>query len=473
MTESVPSPDPSADTAAVARLAPAMRLAFWTLVVETGVSLLIRVLNWYMFSLPSETFERWMRPIWGFNALADICVMSVFAFVSLRLASASTPPHRRLATAAAMFFVGRGLLAVFNMVALLAALRTPSFLTSPLTVLAYVLFYGSWGLLLAGLGTGAKAWGFRFPLIPGGVALLFSIAGALVGTYWRSLIEVPLQDRPGGLWLPYVRDALSYSSTLVLAAVFFLSRSRLLRARDGLVAELKRASSPEWRAASEGLTLYRGALLARIAVMLIGTPLLFLASRSGEQEPSLGLLKVMTLGTLACGLAALVGLFGYSKIPESSGARGHARSALGLGLTGGVFDVWAVILIFRLSGSVSAAFTYMDQAPWVEAGAQTAGLVALLFLLASFHQAAGVLKASELASRAQWVGWTLGIAGFSSMIFKLVISTTRGATEVVILALPLVFALVGGAIAFVSLVGELARAMHEGPPQAEEPSLSP
>jgi hypothetical protein len=285
-----------------------------------------------------------------------------------------------------------------------------------------------------------------------------------VGTYWRSLVDVPFEERPG-LWLVYVRDALSYTSTLVLAAVFFLFRSRLLRASEVISAGLERVSSPEWRAASEGLTLYRGALLTRITVMLLGIPLLLWVSRSGEQEVSLGVLKLITLATLACGIASLAGLFGYLKIPESSGARGHARSALGIGLTGSLFDVWAVILIFRMSGSVSAAIAYMEQAPWVEAGAQTAGLAALLFLLASFHQAASALNASELASRATGVGWVLGIAGFSGMLIKLVITTTRAASEMAILALPVAVVLLVGAISFVSLVGALARTMHEGPPK--------
>lgn len=136
----------------------------------------------------------------------------------------------------------------------MTALRLPPPLAPLTTVLAYGLFYGSWGLLLGGLVCGAKAWGFRFPLMPLGVALLCSVAGAAVGTYWRSWVDVPLQERLG-LWL-------------------------------------------------------------------------------------------------------------VLKIPESSGARGHARSALGIGLSGGLFDVWAVILIFRMSGSVSAAFAYMEQAPW-------------------------------------------------------------------------------------------------------------
>jgi hypothetical protein len=371
-----------------------------------------------------------------------------------------------------VLFGTQGFLQGFSGALWLGALELTAPQLKVFTVLTSALYYASWGLLFVSIGRSAKAWGFLFPYLPLVTAIIFSAASFAANAYWESKLALPYDERPGD-WFIYLQSGLGSSLELALAAVFFISRTRLLRAHEGDPPQLQRVSSPEWAAASEGLSLYRSALLSRIAVTALGVPLLIAVTRTGEQEAIRLMLVIFTLAMLVCGIVSLVGLSGYAGIPEASGARQHARTALGLGLVGSVFDICSIILDFRLAGgSVSAAFGYMNQAPWVEAGAQTAGLAALMFLITSFHHAANALEDSGLASTAAAMRWMLGIAGSAGMLAKLMATTASFAPAILVLAIPVGCGLLAGVIGFVSLVGALVRTMHAGPPQRQEPPPS-
>jgi hypothetical protein len=465
---------PATATAPNTRVARALGLGAWALIADTALSVLILAINQITISSSITTFDTWNQFATVLGIIGDIAITALFTHAALQVAAASTETTRSLAQGAAALFVigflvGLGSTVVWMTKTEFAFLEGRVFL-----VFNYALFYGKWGLLLAALVRASKAWGFRFPLSLLVAALSASIASMVAGVYWRDQFDLPYEERLG-VWFAYFRSALSYSSTLVLAAVFFLCRAGLSSAAaTGATAQPRRVSDPEWLAASNGLALYRGALLARIAVTLVGVPGMMLVAQSGNMESVKVLLVMLTVVTLVCGLASIIGLFGYASVPESSGARAPARTALGIGLAGGVFDFWALLLVIRLAGgSLSEAFAYQDQAPWVEAGAQATGLVALMFLISSFHFAASALGAHELANTATSVGWMLGITGFLTMLVKLIATTARGAAPLAILAIPAVLVLLVGVVRFVSLVGSLARVMREGPPEPADASQAP
>ena len=463
MTEPVP-PSLHASPAPATPVASAMEIGFWTLVIRTGLSVLVLVINQLMEADSSLALSAWLRITSWFNVLVVVINQGLFTFVSLRVASAAPGVNRRLASTAAVLFVASAL-----SIALWAVQLEPS---SPLSnlraVLGYALEYGSWGLLLIAIGRSAKAWGIRFPYAPLVVAILASVAATVASNSLQASLNLPYEQRPGP-WLAPLLTGLGQLSTLSLAVVFYLCRFRLGRTRVLPSLEPRRVSTPEWRAASDGLSRYRAALLARIAIAVLGMVLVIAFALTGDQGAVRGLLVLVTLATLICGILSLTGLASYARIPELSGARGHARAALGFGLAGSAFDVGAAILAFRVSGGgAAAAWDFMGQAPWVEAGAQATGLVALMYLLASFHRAASALGASQPASNATSVGWILGIAGFAGVLVKVLATTGRGVSVLLALATPVVFALLVGIISFVSLMGTLVRTMHDGPPEPEE-----
>jgi hypothetical protein len=159
-----------------------------------------------------------------------------------------------------------------------------------------------------------------------------------------------------------------------------------------------------WEAPLAGLSSYRGALIAKIIVVVASAVMLFLAVSARSMAMAKGVMVLAPLADIIISFVLIGGLWSYAQVPVESEARETAVIGVVIAVMQLLLQLYVMWLVFSLvSPGTNVDHDKLRAAqqrlPWLEVFGQISGLSLLLLLLASFHSLARYLADAQLASR--------------------------------------------------------------------------
>jgi hypothetical protein len=227
---------------------------------------------------------------------------------------------------------------------------------------------------------------------------------------------------------------------------------------DGLGASLEGAAPLPglgWQRALAGLEGYRGAVIAKVVLVLVTAAGLTLAAVT--RSPHLG--QALLLGgpslDFVISVFLIAGLVGFSSVPAESGARATAQLGVASAALSLLVQVYVAFLLYTLLGDGPGDDRYRAEAalPKAQMFAQVIALGGMLLLLASFRALAVCLERRDVVERLLAV--TFGVMACIGAVVGLHFLTdgghARGAEGLLVVGGVVVLA-----IAITTLVGYLS-----------------
>jgi hypothetical protein len=223
-------------------------------------------------------------------------------------------------------------------------------------------------------------------------------------------------------------------------------------------------------AASDGLGLYRSGVIANLVLTCIAIGAVGLALLMRDPAKLQGLGLVLPLAGLAATLMMVVGLVRYaSNLPLPSGASGGAVGGVILMILGGLLQLYAYSIVWRLhSVQEEAARAHsmwdvpdlgdlmdkLELLPWIELMATVAGLLALLLVLGSLRALARWLGDLGLERRAASLSVAVGLLAVFAAGVRWYLASARRPSAGLIIVLGL-GALIWALVAIIQYIGLL------------------
>jgi hypothetical protein len=219
-----------------------------------------------------------------------------------------------------------------------------------------------------------------------------------------------------------------------------------------------------WPQVRRGLATYRSGLIAKLAVVIPGAILIFLAAWGRSVGAVKFLLIATTLGSFLTSIWMLAGLVGYAKVPDRTGGRGAATFSLVLMVIGLLLEAYVVYLVFSLfGGRLGAAFSAMKQMPYLEAISQVLGLLAIVSLLISFSAVARFCG-YEMGDRTRTTGTLIVATAAASFLLRMLTAqrVIRSAGVSLLFALGVLVLAIVALVSFLNVLRDMQRAT-QGP----------
>lgn len=216
-----------------------------------------------------------------------------------------------------------------------------------------------------------------------------------------------------------------------------------------------------WTAAYKGLRIYYTAIIIQIVLMVVSI-LLMLALKSSPSRSFAELYVVATsLGGLAVGITALVGLARYVRVPVISGGQGLAVAAL---VFAGINLVISLVQNVQLLTNLRRALRQMAKGQALSLVTIVAGIAMLITFVVSMRKVAAFIGRPEIEARAGNVLTLIIIILVVGVLMVVVALGARGGMGAAGFAMVLSFVLLGLAIwmlvAYLSLINALSSAIQ-------------
>lgn len=259
--------------------------------------------------------------------------------------------------------------------------------------------------------------------------LCFALGFGVLISIAHRVIRLVFADWPVaelGFW----RSMLNITSMVDhLAILLLFGLSLVLQLRHlggvpevGLGAELRagdRFGMAPWPSVRRGLSVYRGGLIAKIWVVLLGLGLLFLVAIGGSREGALAVLVILSIASLFTTGWMTLGLMGYAQVPLESGGRGPVVFALVMIFVSVLLEIYGLVLVFQLySRSLDSVYDAAAQMPYVEGFGQAIGIAGLLSLLCSFRQVGLHAGAPTVGRRVGVVATLLSVVAVAAIFIR-------------------------------------------------------
>ncbi len=434
------------------RLDPALRLVFWATVAELGLSAMAQLFS--LFVRGASDWRLWLNVEVALLSAGYFVALICFGLAMVKLTGADSERGTRAFALAAM--------ACFGVLALFMPIDVWQSLTETRLDLVDGAVIRWFRVGVANVATMVLGLAFFRACAQRGVQAPLAVLAGAVGT---SLVAVAFSvySQADGMYVPwhgYLQSGLGALELGLIAVYVHVSRKRLTAHRPSTAA-MREAADPAWREAAQGLSTYATAVKARLVFAIIAAPLAAVVGQSSDLGAGVkGVVVFASLVSFATGMIIIAGLVRFARMPAP--ADGTAASvAVVLIAVGFLFDLWTIALAMQLDASaMDAAIAFVRQAPFAEAGAQVCGAFALLGVLGAIKSAATARGAPELVDRATAVGWLLAGGGLLLAVLKAVATSMRGADLVLVLALPLLIALLVGLVRFFGLLTDAVRLLQ-------------
>jgi hypothetical protein len=415
----------------------------------------------------SEGYESLFETIrtisWGRTAGAVLTGLMMVAGCWL-LSRADRAGRWRMWATVAM--IGGGLRIVFGLSMAVLGQSEPGMalrVTEGVESLVSLAFYGAMGLAVRGLITS------RGSQVSAAASTLWLIGLALEA--FQATMDFA---KPGWLYGEVGFRYLIYG----IAMAIILSRSLILFAARRQLGRLNTAGDVAWPAsesesfpaAADGLALYRGALLARVAIACVGLAAvgIGLASQSQSSLAMVGLL--LPIAEMIAAIAMVVGLLRYAaNSPREADASGGAIAGVVFMVLSGVIQLYGYTIAWRIhmynqaaSGAtgmwdvpaIGDLFEVAKRLPWIELAATSLALLGLCLVLGSLRSLARWQGRRDLETRTAFL--TAGMAVLVCMAAGLrwyLASARRPSLELVVMLA--IATLAGALVLFVQKIGLL------------------
>jgi hypothetical protein len=283
--------------------------------------------------------------------------------------------------------------------------------------------------------------------------------------------------KPGWLYrelgFPYLTYGIAMGIILSRSLLLFAACRRLGRSTSTTDAAALPQGSGACPPAADGLALYRGALIARVAVVCIGVAAvgIGIASRNPSSLVMIGLL--LPIAEMVAGIAMAAGLVRYAaSLPREAVASGGAVAGVVFMALSAVIQLYGYTIAWRIHSYNEAAsgatgmwdappvgdlFEVAERLPWIELTATSLALLALCLVLGSLRSLARWLGRRDLETRT--AGLTVGMTVLVCMAAGVrwyLAAARRPSVELIVM---LAIVTLGGALVLfiqkVGLLGEL------------------
>jgi len=223
-----------------------------------------------------------------------------------------------------------------------------------------------------------------------------------------------------------------------------------------------RLEGSEWSSVAGGLETYRGVLLAKIVLTVLGALALGAAMFSQSQGLAQGAGVLWALVDVGLTLLLIGALAGYCNVPDLTDARQTAVMATAsavLLLAVQVYTLWLLYMVLGHERHLEESLQAQARMPTVETAAQLGGLGGLLLLLVSFRALATYLGLAAVAARTGGVALAVMVtmAGAFSFRWALLHEGIRSPAVLVACALGLLAVAIGTLVSYLGIVAALAR----------------
>jgi len=246
----------------------------------------------------------------------------------------------------------------------------------------------------------------------------------------------------------------------LLVAIRYAAHARGLPRATAEVPEglaISALTGRDWRRATDGLAIYRGAIVGKLVV--VGGGLALLAATSTTLRPGAGVPWMLLDLLLTFGLVA--GLWGYAAVPDETDARDSAWMASGSALMLlclQLYQAWLVVQILDdRPGHPHAQLAAQEQLGLVLGVSVLIGLAGLLLLLASLRKLATWLALPGVTSLAGWtsLGVVVSLLGGAGLLLSMPAHRPSPTWPLALLIVPL-----ATLVAYLRVLGALLRELR-------------
>lgn len=281
--------------------------------------------------------------------------------------------------------------------------------------------------------------------------------------------------KPGWLYsevgFRYLTYGVGLAIVLSRSLLVFAARRQLgrLNVAGGLAVEPV-SGTESFPSAADGLALYRGALIARVAIACVGLGAIGigLASRSQSSLAMLGLL--LPIAEMIAAIAMIVGVLRYAaNLPREADASGGAVAGVVFMVLGGLIQLYGYTIAWRIhlyNQAASRATSMWDapaigdllevakRLPWIELAATSLALVGLCLVLGSLRSLARWQGRRDLESRTAVLTAGMAVLVCAAAGLRWYLASARRPSIELVVTLA-VATLAGAVVLFVQKIGLL------------------